>query len=185
MSAARNQNVAETPAESGEGDAGLLLAESTRVPDLPGFIFKKVVLGTDETGFLTSRGNVITELSSGPNKVGWSFLGFLGSGSREVVRLHNRPFRLRLHFTNLLSKGYETLDSIVHLTGSVTTPSLFYTTVIRGKDTLHASQMAATIAAGVDDLIQVKVTETDGVGRHRKDDADAGSPPFSISHKKS
>ncbi|MCH7606264.1 MAG: hypothetical protein IH962_03825 [Chloroflexi bacterium] len=162
MRSARNRNVAESSVESDDGDSGLLLAESTRVPDLPGLIFKKVVLGTDETGFLTSRGNVISELRSGPNKVGWSFLGFLGSSSREVVRLHNRPFRLRLHFSNLLSKGYETLDSIVHLTGSVTTPSLFYSTVLRGKDTLHASQLASTIAAGVDDLVQVKVTETDG-----------------------
>ena len=107
MSARRERDVAESSGASGEGDSGLMIAESTRVPDLPGVIAKKVILGPDEIGFVTSGGNVVSQLSSGPNKVGWSFLGF-GAGKREVVRMHYRPFRLRLNFSNLLSKGYET-----------------------------------------------------------------------------
>ena len=169
MSARRNQDVAESPGGSREGEDGLLIAESTRVPDLPGLIRKKVVLGVDEMGFVTSGGNVISQLSNGPNKVGWSFLGW-GSGRKEVVRLHNRPFRLRLNFSNLLSKGYETLDAIIHVTTSVLTPSLFHTTVLRGRDRLYSSQLGSIIAAGVDDLVQVKVTETDGQAlRHDQD----------------
>ena len=169
MSTRRNQDVAESSGASGEGEQGLLIAESTRVPDLPGLISKKVVLGVDEIGFVTSGGNVISQLSNGPNKVGWSFLGF-GAGKREVVRLHNRPFRIRLNFSNLLSKGYETLDAIVHVTASVLTPSLFHTTVLRGRDRFYSSQLGSMIAAGVDDLVQVKVTETDGQAlRHDQD----------------
>ena len=161
MCARRNQNDAESSGPSGEVDAGLLLAESTRVPDLPGVLTKKVILGVDETGFLTSKGSVVSELSPGSNKVGWSFLGW-GAGSREVVRLHNRPFRLRLNFSNLLSKGYETLDAIIHITASLAVPSLFYSTVLRGRDGMYTSQLSSTIEAGVDDLVQVKVAETDG-----------------------
>ena len=93
-------------AESGDRNGTLLLAERTPVPDLPGLFRKYVVVGPEETGFLTSNGSVIRELPSGPNKVGWSVLGW-GSGNREAVKLHNRPFGLRLHFSNLLSKGYE------------------------------------------------------------------------------
>lgn len=167
MSTRRNQDPEESSGM--EGEEGLLIAESTRVPDLPGVIAKKVVLGPDEMGFITSGGNVISQMSTGPNKVGWSFLGF-GAGKREVVRLHNRPFRLRLNFSNLLSKGYETLDAIIHVTTSVLTPSLFHTTVLRGRDTFYSSQLGSMIAAGVDDLVQVKVTETDGQAlRHDQD----------------
>jgi hypothetical protein len=169
MSARREQDVAESSGASGEGESGLLIAESTRVPDLPGLITKKVVLGVDEMGFVTSGGNVISQLSTGPNKVGLSFLGW-GSGRKEIVRLHNRPFRLRLNFSNLLSKGYETLDAIVHVTTSVLTPSLFHTTVLRGRDRFYSSQLGSIITAGVDDLVQVKVAETDGQAlRHDQD----------------
>ena len=169
MSARRNLDVAESSGASGEGEDDLLIAGSTRVPDLPGLITKKVVLGVDEIGFVTSGGNVISQLSTGPNKVGWSFLGW-GSGRKEVVRLHNRPFRLRLNFSNLLSKGYETLDAIVHVTTSVLTPSLFHTTVLRGWDRFYSSQLGSIITAGVDDLVQVKVAETDGQAlRHDQD----------------
>jgi len=167
MTTRRNQDPEES--SNPDGEQGLLIAESTRVPDLPGVIVKKVILGPDEMGFVTSGGNVVSQLSTGPNKVGWSFLGF-GAGKREVVRLHNRPFRLRLNFSNLLSKGYESLDAIIHLTTSVLTPSLFHTTVLRGRDRLYSSQLGSTIAAGVDDLVQVKVTETDGQAlRHDQD----------------
>jgi hypothetical protein len=169
MSARREQDVAESSGASGEGESGLLIAESTRVPDLPGLITKKVVLGVDEMGFVTSGGNVISQLSTGPNKVGLSFLGW-GSGRKEIVRLHNRPFRLRLNFSNLLSKGYETLDAIVHVTTSVLTPSLFHTTVLRGRDRFYSSQLGSIITSGVDDLVQVKVAETDGQAlRHDQD----------------
>ena len=169
MSGRRERDIAESSGASGEGDSGLMIAESTRVPDLPGVIAKKVILGPDEIGFVTSGGNVVSQLSSGPNKVGWSFLGF-GAGKREVVRMHNRPFRLRLNFSNLLSKGYETLDAIIHVTTSVLTPSLFHTTVLRGRDTFNSSQLGSMISAGVDDLVQVKVTETDGQAlRHDQD----------------
>ena len=77
MSARRERDVAEPSGASGEGDSGLMIAESTRVPDLPGVIVKKVILGPDEIGFVTSGGNVVSQLSSGPNKVGWSFLAIL------------------------------------------------------------------------------------------------------------
>ena len=59
---------------SSELEGGLLIADSTPVPDLPGLFKKSVVLGPEETGFLTSNGSVLRELSSGPNKVGWSIL---------------------------------------------------------------------------------------------------------------
>jgi hypothetical protein len=167
MTTRRNQGPEES--SNPDGEEGLLIAESTRVPDLPGVIVKKVILGPDEMGFVTSGGNVVSQLSTGPNKVGWSFLGF-GAGKREVVRIHNRPFRLRLNFSNLLSKGYESLDAIIHVTTSVLTPSLFHTTVLRGRDRFYSSQLGSTIAAGVDDLVQVKVTETDGQAlRHDQD----------------
>jgi len=169
MSARREQDVAASSDASGEAESGLLIAESTRVPDLPGLITKTVVLGVDEMGFVTSGGNVISQLSTGPNKVGRSFLGW-GSGRKEIVRLHNRSFRLQLNFSNLLSKGYETLDAIVHVTTSVLTPSLFHTTVLRGRDRFYSSQLGSIITAWVDDLIQVKVAEADGQAlRHNQD----------------
>ena len=134
--------------------------------DLPGWFKKTVIVGPEETGFLTSNGTVIRDLSAVPHKVGFSFLGW-GSSNRATVKLHNRPFRLRLHFSNLLSKGYESLDAIIHLTALLSAPSLFYSTILRGKDGLNSSQLASTIAAGIDDLIQVKVTETDGQALRR------------------
>ena len=106
-------------------DDDLVVLEGTRVPDLPGLFIRKVVLGPEEAGFITSNGSVISELSRGSNKVGWSLFGWFGGGNREVVKLYNRPFRLRLYFTGLLSKGYETLDAMIHLTVSLRGPSLF------------------------------------------------------------
>ena len=129
MSLRPNSVTEETSGPPGEQDEALLLAESTPVPDLPGWFKKTVVVGPEETGFLTSNGSIIQELSSGSHKAGWSFMGW-GSSRRAVVILHNRPFRLRLHFTNLLSKGYETLEAIVHITASLSAPSLFYSTVL-------------------------------------------------------
>ena len=167
MSTPRDQ--AASGSSDSDGDGSLLIAESIRVPDLPGLVKKTVVLGTDEIGFLTSKGNVISNLGSGTHRVGWSFLGW-GAGGREVMRVHNRPFRLRLSYTSLLSKGYETLDALIHVTASVTVPSLFYTTVLRGQGRTYTSRLASTIAASVDDLIQVKVAETDGQAlRHDQD----------------
>ena len=136
------------------------------MPDLPGLFRKTVIVGPEEIGFLTSNGNVLRDLSSGPHKVGFSFLGW-GSSNRQAVKLHNRPFRLRLHFSNLLSKGYESLDALIHVTVSMSSPSLFYSTVLRGRDGLNSSQLASTVAAGIDDLVQVKVTETDGQALRR------------------
>ena len=147
--------------EEGQGEGALLLAESTPVSDLPGIFKKSVTVGPEETGFLTSNGSVLRDLPSGHHKVGWSFLGW-GSGHREAVKLHNRPFGLRLHFSNLLSKGYEALDAIIHVTVSLSAPSLFYSTVLRGREVLNSSQLASTISAGIDDLLQVKVTANDG-----------------------
>ena len=146
---------------AGDGDDVLLLAESTPVPDLPGWFKKTIIVGPEEAGFLTANGSVVQELGSGPHKAGWSFMGW-GSSGRSVVKLHNRPFRLRLHFSNLLSKGYETLEALVHISVSLSAPSLFYTTVLRGKNGLNSTGLASTVAAGVDDLVQVKVAETDG-----------------------
>ena len=76
-----------TPAEA---DSALLLADSTPVPDLPGWFKKTVIVGPEETAFLTSNGTVIRDLSSGSHKVGFSFLGW-GSSNRATVKLHNRP----------------------------------------------------------------------------------------------
>ena len=161
MSLRPNTVAGETSEPTGEEESALLLAESTPVSDLPGWFKKTVVVGPEETGFLTSNGSVIQQLTSGPQKAGWSFMGW-GSSGRAVVKLHNRPFRLRLHFTNLLSKGYETLEAIVHITASLSAPSLFYSTILRGRDGLNSTKLASTVAAGIDDLIQVKVAETDG-----------------------
>ena len=44
---------------------------------------------------------------------------------------------------------------------------MFYSTILRGKDGLNSSQLASTVAAGIDDLVQVKVTETDGQALRR------------------
>ena len=158
----RSSDAAGGSTATADIDDDLVLLEGTRVPDLPGFFIKKVVLGPEEAGFTTSNGSVISELSRGSNKVGWSFFGWFGSGNREVVKLHNRPFRLQLYFTGLLSKGYETLDSMVHLTVSLREPSLFYNRMGRGLVRLSTSQLAGRVAASVDDLLQVKVTEIDG-----------------------
>ena len=156
-----NQEVAGASAAQLDGDTALLVAESTRVPDLPGLFKKKVVIGSEETGLLASNGSVVAELGAGSNKVGWSFMGF-GGGKKDALRLRSRSFSLQLHFSNLLSKGYENLDAVIHVTASVTTPSLFYSTMLRGRDRLSSAELASTIAALVDDLVQIKVTQTDG-----------------------
>ena len=164
--------MSQRPIPGAEGstdlDAGLLIAEGTTVSDLPGLFGKTVVVGPEETGFLTSNGSVLRELTSGPHKVGWSVLGW-GSGGREVVKIHDRPFGIRLEFSNLLSKGYETLDAIIHVTVSMAAPSLFFSTVLRGKEHLTSSQLGSALGAEISDLIQVKVTENDGQAlRHDK-----------------
>ena len=130
MSQRNNSAARETSESTTDADATLILVDSTPVPDLPGLFQKTVIVGPEETGFLTSNGSVIRNLSSGPHKVGFSFLGW-GSSNRQAVKLHNRPFRLRLHFSNLLSKGYESLDALIHVTVSISSPSLFYSTVLR------------------------------------------------------
>ena len=152
--------------EASEPDFTLIVADSTPVPDLPGWFRKTVIIGPEEIGFLTSNGSVIRDLSLGPHKVGFSFLGW-GSSNRQAVKLHNRPFRLRLHFSNLLSKGYESLDAVIHVTVSISSPSLFFSTVLRGKDGLNSSQLGSSVAAGIDDIVQVKVTESDGQSLRR------------------
>ena len=166
MSQRTNAAAVESSASPAEADATLILADSTPVPDLPGLFRKTVIVGPEQSGFLTSDGSVIRDLPSGPHKVGFSFLGW-GSSKRQAVKLHNRPFRLRLHFSNLLSKGYESLDAAIHVTVAISSPSLFYSTVLRGRDGLNSSQLASTVAAGIDDLVQVKVTETDGQALRR------------------
>jgi len=158
----RSNDAAGGSAATADVDDDLVLLESTRVPDLPGFLSRTVVLGPEETGFVTANGSVVSELGRGSNKVGWSFFGWFGSSNREVVKLHNRPFRLRLYFTGLLSKGYDTLDGMIHLTVSVRDPSLFYNRMGRGMVRLSTSQLASRVAASMDDLLQVKVTEIDG-----------------------
>ena len=146
----RTNDAAGGSSATADVDDDLVVLEGTRVPDLPGFLFKTVVLGPEETGFITSGGSVVSELSRGLNKVGWSLFGWFGSGGREVVKLHNRPFRLRLYFTGLLSKGYDTLDAMIHLTVSLREPSLFYNRMGRGMVRLSASQLASRIAASMD-----------------------------------
>lgn len=158
----RSNDAAGGSAATADVDDDLVLLESTRVPDLPGILSRTVVLGPEETGFVTANGSVVSELSRGSNKVGSSFFGWFGSSNREVVKLHNRPFRLRLHFTGLLSKGYDTLDGMIHITVSVRDPSLFYNRMGRGMVRLSTSQLASRVAASMDDLLQVKVTEIDG-----------------------
>ena len=68
MSTPRDQ--AASGSSDSDEEGSLLIAESIRVPDLPGLVKKTVVLGTDEIGFLTSKGNVISNLGSGTHKVG-------------------------------------------------------------------------------------------------------------------
>ena len=153
---------------SSELEGALLIAESTPVSDLLGLFRKTVVVAPEETGFLTSNGSVLRELPSGTHKVGWSILGW-GSGGREAVKLHNRPFGLKLEFSNLLSKGYESLDAVIHTTVSFSAPSLFYRTVLRGIERLTSAQLGSAVGAGISDLMQVKVTENDGQAlRHDK-----------------
>ncbi|MCH7800098.1 MAG: hypothetical protein IIC24_01005 [Chloroflexi bacterium] len=141
-------------------DTDLLLAHSTRVPDLPGAFKKKAVINPEETGMVTSNGTVVSQLSSGANSVGWSILGF-GGGNKNVVRVHNRPFTLRLYFTNLISQGYDTLDGIVHLTASISEPTQFHNAILRNRESLQTSELAATVGAAVDDFFQVRVAQSD------------------------
>jgi len=155
------------------GDSvSLILAESTPIGDLPGLMRKKAVIGAEQVGYVTSNGSVDSELSTGASNVGWSVLGFT-LGNKEVLKLHNRSFRLLLHFSGLLSKGYETLDAVIHTTVSVSEPSLFFRTVVRGRDRLDSSELGAVIGAGVDDVMQIKVTENEGQSlRHDKEARD-------------
>ena len=153
-----------------EGDAALLVAEVTPVPDLPGLLKKKVVIGSDESGLVTSNGNVVSELASGSNEVGLSFLGW-GAGSRDVLRVRSRPFGLQLQFSNLLSKGYDNLDAFVHLTVSVSSSSIFNTMVLGDRDRVYSSQLASNVAAALDDLFQVKVAQSDA--KALRDDQDS------------
>ena len=141
-------------------DTDLLLAHSTRVPDLPGAFKKKAVINPEETGMVTSNGTVVSQLNSGENTVGWSILGF-GGGGKNVVRVHSRPFTLRLHFTNLISQGYDTLDGTVHLTASISEPTQFHSATLRNRDSLQTSELAATVGAAVDDFLQVRVAQSD------------------------
>ena len=68
MSLRPNSVVGETSGSPGEEDEALLLAESTPVPDLPGWFKKTVIVGPEETGFLTSNGSIIRELTSGASQ---------------------------------------------------------------------------------------------------------------------
>ena len=139
----------------------LLLAESRPISDLTGFFRKTMIVAGHEKGALVSGGNVLREVDQGAHAVGWSFLGW-GGGKKQAVKMNKTPFRLRLLFSNLLSKGYESLDGMIHLTASITSTGQFYSSVVRGRDNVSSSEVASTVAAGVDDLVQVKVTETDG-----------------------
>ena len=76
--------------------------------------------------------------------------------------MNKAPFRLRLLFSNLLSKGYESLDGMIYVTASVASSGHFYSSMVRGRESVTSAEVASTIAAGVDDLVQVKVTENDG-----------------------
>ncbi|MCH8206197.1 MAG: hypothetical protein IH956_04255 [Chloroflexi bacterium] len=172
MSTPATPEVAVGSGPPGEGDGSLLLAESTPIGDLPGLLRKKAVIGAEQVGYVTVNGNVDSELGTGASNVGWSVLGF-AFGKKEVLRLHNRSFRLLLHFSNLLSKGYETLEAVIHTTVSVSEPSLFFRTVVRGRDRLSSSELGSIIAAGVDDIVQIKVTENEGQSlRHDKEALD-------------
>ena len=160
----RTVNTAVTDSET--EDESLLLAESTPISDLTGFFRKTMVVGPHETGALVSGGNILRELEQGSHKVGWSFLGW-GGGKKQAVKMNKAPFRLRLLFSNLLSKGYESLDGMIYVTASVTSSGHFYSSVVRGRSSVTSAEVASTIAASVDDLVQVKVTENDGQGlRH-------------------
>ena len=139
----------------------LLLAESTPISDLQGFFQKTVVIGEHETGAIVSGGSVIRELDPGKHKVGWSFLGW-GGGKKQAVKLNKSPFRLRLVFSDLLSKGYESLDGIIYITASISSTGLFYSSMVRGRQSISNAEVASTISSGVDDLVQVEVTATDG-----------------------
>ena len=139
----------------------LLLAESRPISDLTGFFQKTLVVGPHETGVLVSGGNVLRELDQGAHKVGWSLLGW-GGGKKQAVKMNKTPFRLRLLFSNLLSKSYESLDGMIYLTASIASSGHFYSSVVRGRENVSSSEVASTVAAGVDDLVQVKVTENHG-----------------------
>ena len=152
---AQSANISDIEAEP------LLLAESRPISDLTGFFQKTLVVGPHETGALVSGGNVLRELDQGAHKVGWSLLGW-GGGKKQAVKMNKTPFRLRLLFSNLLSKGYESLDGMIYLTASIASSGHFYSSVVRGRENVSSSEVASTVAAGVDDLVQVKVTENNG-----------------------
>lgn len=147
--------------DSGAEGEAFLLAESAPISDLPGLFRKTIVVATHQAGALVSGGNVLKELDQGRHKVGWSFLGW-GGGKKQAVKMNKSSFRLRLLFSNLLSKGYESLDGMIYVTASIAASGLFYSSVVRGRASVSSSEVASSIASGVDDLVQVKVTENDG-----------------------
>ena len=123
---AQSANISDIEAEP------LLLAESRPISDLTGFFQKTLVVGPHETGALVSGGNVLRELDQGAHKVGWSLLGW-GGGKKQAVKMNKTPFRLRLLFSNLLSKSYESLDGMIYLTASIASSGHFYSSVVRGR----------------------------------------------------
>jgi len=139
-------------------DGDLLLAHSVRVADLPGSFKKRLVLNPEETGVVTANGSVISQLGSGENAVGWSILGF-GGGNRNVIRVHSRSFTLRLQFSNLITKAYDTVDGTMYITAKVNAPTQFFGAVVRDRESLHASDVASAIGASVDDFLQVRVAQ--------------------------
>ena len=155
------QAVTESASSWDTAGEPLLLAESTPISDLQGLFRKSMVIGEHQTGALVSGGTVLQEFSPGKHQVGWSILGW-GGGKKRAVKLNQGPIRLRLVFSNLLSKGYESLDGMIHITASIASNGLFYSSMVRGRDSLSSAEVSSTISSGVDDLVQVKVTDTDG-----------------------
>lgn len=139
----------------------VLLAETIPIADLTGFFQKTLYVGPHETGALVSGGNVLREMYEGPHKVGWSFLGW-GTGKKQAVRMIKTPFRLQLLFSDLLAKGYESLDCMIYVTVSIASPNHFYSSVVRGRESVSSVEVASSVSVSVDDLIQVKVTQNHG-----------------------
>ena len=149
-----------TPGADQADDGDLLLAQRVRVADLPGVFRKKLVLNPEETGVVTANGSIISQLGGGANSVGWSMLGF-GAGKKSVLRVHSRPFTIRLQFFNLITKTYDTVDGAMHVTATVNAPTQFFGAVVRDRESLWTSDVASAIGASVDDFMQVRISQAE------------------------
>ena len=144
-------NQTGTPDTAPVSEAGqLTIAHRLDAASLPGTFRKRAVVGTGETGLLVAGEQVKKTLGPGEHTLG---------RDDSLVRVHTRPFSLRLSFARLRSGDFETLDGIVQATVAVTDAALLYRTAVQGRDRLEASGLANIVSSALDDIVQAKTSD--------------------------